>query len=131
MFDQLSNRLQKVLRYLRGEGKITERNMAEALRMIRLAFLEADVNYRVVKDFIERIKAQALDEKVLDSLTPAQQVIKIVRDELTSILGQNQEKLKFSSSPPSIFMLVGLQGCLLYTSPSPRDVEESRMPSSA
>ncbi|MFQ5722726.1 MAG: signal recognition particle protein [Candidatus Aminicenantales bacterium] len=110
MFDQLSTRLQKVLKYLRGEGKITERNMAEALRMIRLAFLEADVNYRVVKDFIEKVKAKALDEKVLDSLTPAQQVIKIVRDELTFILGQSQEKLKFSSSPPSIFMLVGLQG---------------------
>ncbi len=110
MFDQLSGRLQKVLKYLRGEGKITEKNMAEALRMIKLAFLEADVNYKVVKDFIENVKVKALDEKVLVSLTPAQQVIKIVRDELTSILGQSQEKLKFSSPPPSIFMLVGLQG---------------------
>lgn len=110
MFDQLSNRLQKALKYLRGEGKITEKNMAEALRMIRLAFLEADVNYRVVKDFIEHIKDKALEEQVLISLTPAQQVIKIVRDELTSILGQSERKLRFSSPPPSIFMMVGLQG---------------------
>ncbi len=110
MLDQLSNRLQKVMKFLRGEGKITEKNMAEALRMIRLTFLESDVNYRVVKDFEERIRYKALDEKVLSSLTPAQQVIKIVRDEITSILGQEAKKLEFSSHPPSIFMLVGLQG---------------------
>lgn len=110
MFDQLSNRLQKVMKFLRGEGKITEKNMAEALRMIRLTFLESDVNYRVVKDFEERIRYKALDEKVLSSLTPAQQVIKIIRDEMTSILGQEAKKLEFSSHPPSIFMLVGLQG---------------------
>lgn len=110
MFDQLSGRLQKALKFLRGEGKITEKNMAEALRMIKLAFLEADVNYRVVKEFIERVKVKALNEKILLSLTPAQQVIKIVRDELTSILGQREERLKFSSPLPSIFMLVGLQG---------------------
>ncbi len=110
MLDQLSNRLQKVMKFLRGEGKITEKNMAEALRMIRLTFLESDVNYRVVKDFEDRIRNKALDEKVLSSLTPAQQVIKIVRDEMTSILGQEAKKLEFSSHPPSIFMLVGLQG---------------------
>lgn len=110
MFDQLSRRLQEVMKFLRGEGKITEKNMAEALRMIRMTFLEADVNYRVVKDFEGRIKDKALDQKVLQSLTPAQQVIKIVKDELTSILGQDAQKLEFSGSPPSIFMLVGLQG---------------------
>lgn len=110
MLDQLSNRLQKVMKFLRGEGKITEKNMAEALRMIRLTFLESDVNYRVVKDFEERIRNKALDEKVLSSITPAQQVIKIVRDEMTFILGQEAKKLEFSSHPPSIFMLVGLQG---------------------
>ena len=110
MFDQLSGRLQKALKFLRGEGKITEKNMAEALRMIRLAFLEADVNYKVVKDFIERIRIKALDEKVMLSLTPAQQVIKIVKDELTAILGEEEQKLVFSSPPPSIFMVVGLQG---------------------
>jgi len=85
MFDQLSSRLQKVMKFLRGEGKITEKNMAEALKMIRMTFLEADVNYRVVKDFEESLKNKALDQKVLMSLTPAQQVIKIVRDELTSL----------------------------------------------
>ena len=110
MFDQLSGRLQKVMKFLRGEAKITEKNLAEALRMIRMAFLEADVNYRVVKDFEERIKAKALNEEVLSSLTPAQQVIKIVRDELTSILGERQAALSFAGTPPSIFMLVGLQG---------------------
>ena len=98
------------MKFLRGEGKITEKNMAEALKMIRMTFLEADVNYRVVKDFEENLKNKALDQKVLMSLTPAQQVIKIVRDELTSLLGQEAEKLKFASHPPSIFMLVGLQG---------------------
>jgi signal recognition particle subunit SRP54 len=110
MLDQLSNRLQKVMKFLRGEGKITEKNMAEALKMIRMTFLEADVNYRVVKEFEEKIRTKALDQKVLLSLSPAQQVIKIVRDELTSILGQDAQKLEFSSHPPSIFMLVGLQG---------------------
>ena len=111
MFDQLSDRLQKVMKFLRGEGKITEKNMAEALRMLRLALLEADVNYRVVKDFEARIKEKALDESVLQSLTPAQQVIKIVRDDLTEILGKESKKLNFSSQPPTVFMLVGLQGC--------------------
>ncbi len=98
------------MKFLRGEGKITEKNMAEALKMIRMTFLEADVNYRVVKEFEEKIRIKALDQKVLLSLSPAQQVIKIVRDELTSILGQHAQKLEFSSHPPSIFMLVGLQG---------------------
>ena len=110
MLDQLTTRLQKVMKFLRGEGKITERNMAEALKMLRMALLEADVNYMVVKDLEGRIKDKALDQRVLDSLTPAQQVIKIVRDELTSILGQETKRLKFESPPPSIFMLVGLQG---------------------
>lgn len=110
MLDQLSSRLQKVMKFLRGEGKITERNMAEALKMLRMALLEADVNYIVVKELEGRIKEKALDQRVLDSLTPGQQVIKIVRDELTSILGQEAKKLRFESSPPSIFMLVGLQG---------------------
>jgi signal recognition particle subunit SRP54 len=110
MFDQLSGRLQRVMKYLRGEGKITEKNMAEALRMIRLAFLEADVNYRVVKEFEERTREKALNQEVLQSLTPAQQVIKIVRDELTAILGSDDKPLNFSHFPPSIFMLVGLQG---------------------
>ncbi|NIM91023.1 MAG: signal recognition particle protein [Candidatus Aminicenantes bacterium] len=111
MLDQLSNHLQKAMKYLRGEGKITEKNMTEALRMIRLALLEADVNYKVVKEFIEKIKRQALNEKVLSSLSPTQHVIKIVKDELTFILGAETKGLNFSNVPPSVFMMVGLQGC--------------------
>jgi signal recognition particle subunit SRP54 len=110
MLEQLADKLQKVMKYLRGEARITERNMAEALRQIRLALLEADVNYQVVRDFIERIRIRALDQKVMESLTPAQQTIKIVRDELTSILGGKARPLNFRSSPPSVFLLVGLQG---------------------
>jgi signal recognition particle subunit SRP54 len=110
MFEQLSARLEKVLKFVRGEGKITEKNMAEALRMIRLALLEADVNYKVVKDLIESVQAKALDQKVLDSLTPGQQVIKILRDELAAILGGEARPLRFSGQPPTILMLVGLQG---------------------
>jgi len=110
MLDQLSDRLQKVMKFLRGEGKITEKNMDEALKMMRMAFLEADVNYKVVKEFESGIKEKALDKSVLESLTPAQHVIKIIRDELTGILGEKDSHLNFSSTPPSIFMLVGLQG---------------------
>jgi signal recognition particle subunit SRP54 len=110
MFDQLSARLEKMMKFLRGEGKVTEKNMAEALKMMRLALLEADVNYKVVKEFEARIRDKALGEEVLRSLTPAQQVIRIVRDELTGILGGQQKPLLFAGQPPSIFMLVGLQG---------------------
>jgi signal recognition particle subunit SRP54 len=110
MFDQLSGRLEKMMKFLRGEGKVTEKNMTEALKMMRLALLEADVNYKVVKEFEGRIREKALGEEVLQSLTPAQQVIKIVRDELTGILGGQQKALLFAGSPPSIFILVGLQG---------------------
>jgi len=110
VFEQRSSRLEKVMKFLRGEGKITEKNMAEALRMIRLALLEADVNYRVVKEIIAKIQARALGQNVLDSLTPAQQVIKIVRDELQAILGREAQPLRYAGQPPNIIMLVGLQG---------------------
>ncbi|MBD3413608.1 MAG: signal recognition particle protein [Candidatus Aminicenantes bacterium] len=110
MLEQISERLQDVMKFLRGEGKVTEKNMQEALKRMRMAFLEADVNYKVVKDFEARVKNKALDEKVLASLTPAQQVIKIVKDELTAMLGDKEQKLRYSESPPSVFMLVGLQG---------------------
>jgi signal recognition particle subunit SRP54 len=110
MFDQLSGRLERMMKFLRGEVKVTDKNMTEALKMMRLAFLEADVNYKVVRDFEARIKDKALGEEVLGGLNPAQQVIKIVHDELAAILGGEQRPLQFSSRPPSIFMLVGLQG---------------------
>ncbi len=110
MFDQLSDRLQKMAKALRGEGKVTERSLGEALRMMRMAFLEADVNYKVVKDFEERVRTRALGREVLDSLTPAQQVIAVIRDELTAVLGGECRPLAFGPSAPSAFMLVGLQG---------------------
>ncbi len=110
MFEQLTEKLQRTLKYIRGEGKITEKNIAEALKMLRLAFLEADVNYRVVKEFEEKVRAKALNQEVMMSLTPAQHFIKIVRDELTEILGQEARPLVYASHPPSVFMLVGLQG---------------------
>lgn len=81
MFEQLAEKIQRTLKFIRGEGKITEKNIAEALKMLRLAFLEADVNYKVVKEFEARVKARALDQEVMMSLTPAQHFIKIVRDE--------------------------------------------------
>ena len=110
MFEQLSARLEKALKFIRGEGTLTEKNMAEALRMIRLALLEADVNYKVVKEVIEKIREKALDQEVLDSLTPAQQVVKIVRDEMTAVLGREASPLRFGNQAPAVFMLVGLQG---------------------
>jgi len=110
MFEQLSGRLEKMMKFLRGEVKVTDKNMAEALKMMRLALLEADVNYRVVREFEARIRDRALGEEVLGGLNPAQQVIKIVHDELAAILGSTDKPLQFSSRPPSIFMLVGLQG---------------------
>ncbi len=110
MFDQLSGRLERMMKFLRGEGKVTEKTLSEALKMMRLAFLEADVNYRVVKQFESRIREKALGEEVLQSLQPAQMVIKIVRDELAAVLGSSEKPLRFSGRPPSVFMLVGLQG---------------------
>jgi len=110
MFEQHSGRLGKVVKFLRGEVAVTEKNMAEALRMMRLALLEADVNYKVVKDFEARIRAKALGEEVLRGLNPAQQVIKIVHEELTGMLGGAHKSLQFAGRPPSVFMLVGLQG---------------------
>ena len=110
MFEQLSGRLEKMVKFLRGEVKVTDKNMAEALRMMRLAFLEADVNYKVVKDFEARIRERAAGEEVLGGLNPAQQVIKVVHDELAGILGGGQKPLQFAPHPPSVHMLVGLQG---------------------
>jgi signal recognition particle subunit SRP54 len=110
MFDNLSEKLQRVFKNLRGEGKLTAENMESALREIRLALLEADVNFRVVKQLIENIKVKAMGEEVLMSLSPSQQVIKIVHEELIKILGSHESKLRFANEPPSVFMIVGLQG---------------------
>lgn len=110
MFDNLSDKLQRVFKNLRGEGKLTTANMEEALREIRVALLEADVHFKVVKQFIEQVKAKAMGEEVLSALSPGQQVTKIVRDELTTMLGSQQAKLKLANDAPSVILIVGLQG---------------------
>ncbi|HJY81980.1 MAG TPA: signal recognition particle protein [Candidatus Binatia bacterium] len=110
MFESLSEKLEAVFRRLRGHGKLTEKNIEEALREVRLALLEADVNFRVVKDFVERIKGQALGQEVLESLSPEQQVIKIVNAELVALLGGQHTELNLSAPPPVVIMLVGLNG---------------------
>jgi signal recognition particle subunit SRP54 len=109
MFDGLQNQLQDVFRRLRGEGRVSKEVLESALRQIRLALLEADVNIRVVKSFVTRVRASAEGERVLESLTPAQQVIKIVRDELIRLLGEASEELRLAGSP-AVVMLCGLQG---------------------
>src|SRR4051795_2235986 len=110
MFDNLSDKLQRVFKNLRGEGKLSAENMEGALREIRMALLEADVNFRVVKQLIENIKVKAMGEEVLSALSPSQQVIKIVHEELIKILGSHESKLRFANDPPSVIMIVGLQG---------------------
>ncbi len=110
MFDQLSDRLNKVVKYLKGQGKIRESNIEEALREVRISLLEADVHYDVVKKFIEDVKQKALGQEVIGSLTPAQQFIKIVYDELVELMGGETSLISISVSPPAVIMLVGLQG---------------------
>ena len=110
MFDSLTDKLSSVFKKLRGHGKMTEQNITEALKEVRLALLEADVNFKVVKDFVERIRSRAVGQEVLESLTPAQQVIKIVHEELISLMGGMSSALNLSYKPPIPIMLVGLQG---------------------
>jgi signal recognition particle subunit SRP54 len=110
MFDNLSDKLQRVFKNLRGQGKLSAENMEAALREIRLALLEADVNFKVVKQLIEKIKEKAVGEEVLSALSPSQQVIKIVHEELIKILGSHESKLRYANEPPSVFLIVGLQG---------------------
>ena len=110
MFDSLSDKLQSALDGLKGHGKLTEKDVERAAREIRLALLEADVNFKVVKQFVDNVKERALGAEVLESLTPAQQFVKIVSEELTSLMGSSTTKLSFSSRPPTIIMMVGLQG---------------------
>src|SRR5438094_8400257 len=110
MFDTLSDKLQRIFKNLRGEGRLTELHIEEALKEIRMALLEADVNFKVVKQFTEAVKSKAVGEEVLQSLSPGQQVVKIVRDELIEILGGMDVRLSFASQPPTVIMLIGLQG---------------------
>src|SRR5688572_31298039 len=110
MFESLSNRLQDVFRNIRGEGRLTEETVELALREIRLALLEADVNFKVVKAFIDRVRDRAVDQQVLKSLTPDQQVVRIVRDEMLALFGDTAGGLPPSQAHPRVILLLGLQG---------------------
>src|SRR4051812_39002155 len=110
MFENLSEKLQRTFKNLRGEGKLTEENVNEALREIRLALLEADVNVKVVKQLLDTVKEKALGSDVMTALSPGEQMVKVVRDELVAILGQDTAKIKFASQPPSVVLMAGLQG---------------------
>jgi signal recognition particle subunit SRP54 len=110
MFENLQEKLQRAFKSLRGQAVLTEENIAEALKQIRLALLEADVNFKVVKDLIDRIQAKAVGQEVMTALSPGEQVIKIVRDELVETLGKDTAKLKFASQPPTVVLMAGLQG---------------------
>ena len=110
MFGNLSDRLQSLMSNLRGKGKLTEEDIDKAMREIRLALLEADVNYKVVKDFVKKVKERSLGVEVMGSLTPGQMVVKIVNEELIALMQDNDQKLKISSKPPTVIMMCGLQG---------------------
>src|SRR5437588_7620652 len=110
MFENLQEKLQRAFKSMRGQATLTEENIQEALREIRLALLEADVNFKVVKQLIDQIQAKAVGQEVLTALSPGEQVIKIVRDEMVAVLGKDTAKLKFASQPPTVVLMAGLQG---------------------
>src|ERR1051325_10847 len=110
MFESLTDKLELTFKRLRGQGKITEKNIDDALREVRLALLEADVHVKVVKTFLDSVKAKSMGQEVLQSLTPEQQFLKIVRDELVGLLGGDYRDLDLKAAPPVVIMLVGLQG---------------------
>src|SRR3989449_8862517 len=110
MLDSLTSRLTTIFDRLRGYGRLSEENIIEALREVRVALLEADVNFKVVKSFIDRVREKAVGQEVLRSLTPGQQVVKVVRDELVELLGGSGHRLAMAPHPPTVIMLIGLQG---------------------
>ena len=110
MFEALSDKLRKVLKDLRGQGRLTEAHIEAAMREIRIALLEADVNFKVVKSFVDRVKEKALGQEVLGSLSPDQQVVKVVHDELVEMLGGTSTQIIFTKRVPNVIMMVGLQG---------------------
>jgi signal recognition particle subunit SRP54 len=110
VFDSLSEKLQKVFKNLRGESRISEQHLDETLKEIRIALLEADVNFKVVKQFTDAVRQKALGQEVMQSLNPGQQIVKIVHDELIEMLGGENVRLRFASQPPTVIMMVGLQG---------------------
>ncbi len=109
-FEGLADRLQNTIQKIRGKGKVSEQDVKEMMREVRLALLEADVNFKVVKDFVKRVNERAVGQEVMKSLTPGQQVIKVVKEELTALMGGEQSKIAVSSRPPTVIMMVGLQG---------------------
>src|SRR6516225_1932650 len=110
MFENLTEKLQRAFKNLRGQGTLTEENISEALKEIRMALLEADVNFKVVKELVDHIREKALGQEVMTALSPAEQVVKIVRDELINVLGKDTAKMKFASQPPTVVLMAGLQG---------------------
>ena len=110
MFENLSDRLQSLMSNLKGKGKLSEKDIDQAMREIRLALLEADVNFKVVKSFVKKVKERALGQEVMSSLTPGQMVVKIVNEELINLMSDDNQSLKTSSKPPTVIMMVGLQG---------------------
>ena len=110
MFESLSDKLNGIFKKLKGHGKLTEKNIEEGLKEVRMALLEADVHYRVVKRFIADIKERSMGQEVMGSLTPGQQIVKIVNEELTDLMGSHHQALNLSGSTPMSLMLVGLQG---------------------
>ena len=109
-FDGIGDKLQDIFKRMKGQGKITEKDLKAVMREVKVALLEADVNYKVVKQFIDKVNSRAVGEEVMESLTPGQQVVKIVHDELTELLGGKQSKLTIAPKPPTVIMMVGLQG---------------------
>lgn len=109
-FEGLGERLQSTMDRIKGKGKVTESDVKLMMREVRLALLEADVNFKVVKQFVNDVKERALGSAVMQSLTPGQQVIKIVQEELTSLMGGENQKINLAQKPPTVIMMVGLQG---------------------
>src|SRR5690625_2056509 len=109
-FEGLSNRLQETIKKITGKGKVSEQDVNIMAREVRLALLEADVNFKVVKKFIANIKARAVGQEVMDSLTPGQQVIKVVREELATLMGGEQSRIAVNNRPPTVILMAGLQG---------------------
>ncbi len=109
-FENLGDKLQSIFKNLRGKGKLTEKDIKDAMREVKLALLEADVNFKVVKNFVASVSEKALGQEILESLTPSQQLIKIVRDELIALMGSENERLEYSKNPPTVYMMCGLQG---------------------
>lgn len=109
-FEGLADRLQQTISKIRGKGKVSEQDVKDMMREVRLALLEADVNFKVVKDFVKKVSERAVGQDVMKSLTPGQQVIKVVKEELTELMGGEESKIAVAKRPPTVIMMVGLQG---------------------